>query len=287
MTGGLYIPTPMSRGTSETVECPLCEVAFDPTAAGGWCTNSTCGEWQYDGASGDGAVGDDGSSEAVDAGDASSATTAEDEGGDAADEGDEATPDDADLACPDCETSIAAEDNFCRACGTDVSHVVPGGVALDACPDCGGEVDADDRFCRTCGESLEAHRGGAASGDSEGAAQTASTASDDAADDPDADAPALVLVVRNREIQVTDGDTVGREIRSVIMDTGGDEDDAVRVHREHVRFDREKGQFHLVDLGANPTVVNGDYLEQGDSVPVSPGDRVELSGVAKIRIEAV
>ena len=96
--------------------------------------------------------------------------------------------------------------------------------------------------------------------------------------------PKLSLVARNREIEVGDGDTVGKEIRSIIMDTGGEEEDAVRVHREHVRFEREDGQFYLVDQGKNPTSVNGEELEAGDRVPVSPGDRIDLSGVAKIGI---
>jgi pSer/pThr/pTyr-binding forkhead associated (FHA) protein len=94
----------------------------------------------------------------------------------------------------------------------------------------------------------------------------------------------VTLSVRNREIQMSDGETLGREIRSIIIETGGDEDDAVRIHREHVRFEYENGQFHLVDLGVNPTVVNGDRLEQGDRVPVSTGDRIELSDVAQLRV---
>lgn len=96
--------------------------------------------------------------------------------------------------------------------------------------------------------------------------------------------PKLSLVARNREIEVGDGDTVGKEIRSIIMDTGGEEEDAVRVHREHVRFEHEDGQFYLVDQGKNPTSVNGEELEEGDRVPVSPGDRIDLSGVAKIGV---
>jgi len=98
------------------------------------------------------------------------------------------------------------------------------------------------------------------------------------------DGPRLSLVARNREVEVGDGDTVGKEIRSIIMDTGGDEEDAVRVHREHVRFEREGEQFYLVALGKNPTAVNGEELEQGDRVPVEPGDRIDLSGVARIGV---
>jgi predicted component of type VI protein secretion system len=70
------------------------------------------------------------------------------------------------------------------------------------------------------------------------------------------------------------------------MNTGGDEEDAVRIHREHVKFVREDDQFHLVALGRNPTVVNGESLDEGERVPVSPGDRIELSNVATLRVEA-
>ena len=43
-------------------------------------------------------------------------------------------------------------------------------------------------------------------------------------------------------------------------------------------------QFYVVDQGRDPTSVNGEELEEGDRVPVSPGDRIDLSGVAKIGI---
>jgi len=145
-----------------------------------------------------------------------------------------------------------------------VSHVEPGPSELTECPDCGTEVDPEDSFCRNCGEDLDVHRPAGAA-DAAGAGE-------------------VTLSVRNREIQMSDGETLGREIRSIIIETGGDEDDAVRIHREHVRFEYENGQFHLVDLGVNPTVVNGDRLEQGDRVPVSTGDRIELSDVAQLRV---
>jgi DNA-directed RNA polymerase subunit RPC12/RpoP len=272
----------MSHGTTETVECPECGEAFDPTAAGGWCTNSDCGEYHYEG---------DRPETAADGGGEAAAEPVDDDGGDADTEsgaanGDDGEDDGADdeetLACPDCGTEVADDDNFCRSCGADVSHLSPGGE-LAACPDCGGDIEPEDSFCRNCGENLDAHRGSGDDGETierAGGPARAGTATETGPDEP-----YIVLVVRNREIQVTDGDTVGREVRSVIMDTGGDEEDAVRVHREHVKFEREDDQFHLIDLGQNPTVVNGDALDQGDQVPVSPGDRIELSNVAKIRVQ--
>ncbi|PSQ04258.1 hypothetical protein BRC92_04570 [Halobacteriales archaeon QS_4_69_31] len=379
----------MANGTAETVECPLCGEQFDPSAAGGWCTNSDCGEWQYvdaqdesdgseptddagatadeaddaspdpldpgdrsgdastgpsapadesaDGPGHDGgdsaatgddggdpaATGDDGgdpsaatgddatagignsaSEGAVEGGDdgidASAATGEGDTSAEAAEGEDDATaeaaegagPEAVELACPECEATIEAEDSFCRSCGADVSHVEPGPSELTECPDCGTEVDPEDSFCRNCGEDLDVHRpasadDGATAGrtDEDGNAGTGQESAGEAAGADDAaGAGEVTLSVRNREIQMSDGETLGREIRSIIIETGGDEDDAVRIHREHVRFEYENGQFHLVDLGVNPTVVNGDRLEQGDRVPVSTGDRIELSDVAQLRV---
>lgn len=125
--------------------------------------------------------------------------------------------------------------------------------------------------------------------DGEAEAETEST--DDEAPDGDAveaDAGAeseeVVVRVRGHEIAVPEGETLGRKVRSALIDGGVEEDEAVHVHREHVRFEREDGQFHLVDLGRNSTVVNGEFLEQGDRVPVTTGDRIELSKVAEIHV---
>jgi len=359
----------MSHSTSETVECPLCGEEFDPTATGGWCTNSDCGEWQHeaaaevptdeqgepegatdDGTDGadapedvaelfgdgsdaaddhddadrDGTDGDEESEDAVEPVDAGDGVAAAEAGAavgdpDATEPADDPTADvepapgetatvddadetaddaeageDADLACPSCGETVAAEDNFCANCGEDVSALEPG--PLTACPACEEDVEPEDNFCANCGEGLDAYRSGgdtveSGADDDRGAADRADDAATEpaasGADDPETEESAsLVLVVRNREVQVWDGDTVGRTIRSIVMNTGGDEDDALRIHREHVQFVREGGQFHLVALGQNSTVVNGESVDEGDRVPVSPGDRIELSGVAKMRVEA-
>ena len=52
-----------------------------------------------------------------------------------------------------------------------------------------------------------------------------------------------------------------------------------------MKFVREDGQFSLVALGRNPTVVNGESLDEGERTPVFEGDRIELSGVATMRVE--
>ena len=419
----------MSEGTGLTVECDVCGVAFDPTAAGGWCTNPECGEWKYDGdavpapsnetgeiddpivddvsseatssgivdpaaeypdtpaesesatgspddaetasdeleeeTEGTAAEADDadevaepetaeGTDETVEGAERADETTEGAEGAERADEtaggaddadnsvaetGDEApaadTPEpedgdvesesgagtadaesesddgtvDTEITCPGCSEQLDAATNFCPNCGEDVSGVEPDDseeltacpacgddvdaddsfcancgenldehrsqTALTACPDCGASVDDDDSFCADCGENLDAHRGSGA-GD----------ASDADGTDPEADeAPeSLLLTTRGREIAVTDGETVGRKLREILTETGGDENDAVRIHREHIRFVREDGQFYLVDLGENPTEVNGSALAKGDRRRVSPGDEITLSDVATLTV---
>jgi hypothetical protein len=96
----------------------------------------------------------------------------------------------------------------------------------------------------------------------------------------------LVLDVRGEELIVSDGDTVGRELRRIITETGGDEDEAVRVHREHVRFEREASGFHVVDLGRNPTTLNDAPMTEGDREPVGPGDELTLSDIVTLSIRA-
>lgn len=381
----------MSEPTNTAVECPICGEGFDPTAAGGWCTNPECGEWQYlgeevpepDESSADqepgpgaesetaespmdgtatpdadpaaeddesmadaaavadaiadvepettGASVDDESSAEATSGDgtdtgatvddetdaestadagaadeseaepieftAEPGETAEEAAGDAvvedtdeevdlefdaAEEGEAATdepageepadqtpPGEADLifesavdleesdgstidaVCPDCGASIDVSDNFCPDCGADL-HESP----VEDCPECGTEVAPDDAFCGACGADLE--------GES---------------------APArLALRARGEEVLVDADQTVGREIRRLVTDTGGGEDEAVRIHREHVRFVREDGRFYVVDLGDNPTEVNGRRLSKGDREPIGPGDEIDLSGVVTLSV---
>ena len=268
----------MSDASSkQTVECPICGDEFDPTVAGGWCTNTECGEWQHTEDSSDETVAegteepdDDGfvspadeepeESESVDLfgesdEDATDEDAADDEGaavddeGDAADAEDEEAPaadaeeaavddteeevdESATIDCPDCEAELEADANFCVECGADVSDVTPDDdTELDVCPECGADVESDDSFCVGCGEDLDAYREG---------------------DTEDADAEpsdSLVLAVESREIHVTDDDTVGREIRAALTEAGRPDDEAVRIHREHVRFVHENGTFYLLEIG--------------------------------------
>jgi hypothetical protein len=336
----------MSHGTSGTVECPLCGEAFDPTAAGGWCTNSDCGEWQYEAAAPEGTddaeATDDGADAAgpgrpadaetadtsdrktdapaatdgeLDVSDEAADSVAAAEAGAGVDTSDthgtepagSAAVGDESAGVGDDEPADAGDDAPAEPVADEPEAAVEEGADL-VCPNCGESVGAEDNFCATCGEDLDAHRAGGGTGDDDDAtaddrtaADAGAAAGDDAAasdagagsasetgaaDSATEGRESLVLVVRNREVEVRDGGTVGKTIRSIVVNTGGDEEEARQIHREHVKFVREDGRFHLVALGRNPTVVNGDSLDEGERAPVSPGDRIELSGVASMRVEA-
>ena len=166
--------------------------------------------------------------------------------------------------------------NFCPDCGTDVSDVSPA-ASLEVCPSCDADVDDDDSFCVNCGEDLDAHRS---------AEDEPDDAIDALEDDAETVPESLVLAVEGREITVEDGEKVGREVRAALMDAGRPEEEAVRIHREHVRFVREENAFYLLDLGDNPTKLNGETLTKGDRESIAPGDELELSGVATVDIRA-
>ena len=141
----------MSHGTDATVECPHCGRAFDPSVSGGWCTDTECGASDVAGRASrrrlvtdggtteDARTGDGATEDAPERGDeeqpdvaevwpddeasdgeveADGSDTGDDETDPRADDGDEGT-----VACPACETTIAVADNFCRACGADVSGI--------------------------------------------------------------------------------------------------------------------------------------------------------------------
>ena len=333
--------------TTQTVECPICEDEFDPTVAGGWCTNTECGEWQYtegdddsdavddgfvspaemDEKEADDDAGDETAAESVqspsdiadvgddeeeededvveseadestddeptddepteaDVEDADVEDTEADEGDDVDVEDEPAADEESDtesaLECPDCGVELDADANFCVECGADVT-AADASEELEACPSCAADVEPEDSFCVNCGEDLDAHREGDAGADDE------ETDADDAIDALAEDEPvpdALVLAVEGIEITVEDGEKVGREVRAALMDAGRPEEEAVRIHREHVRFVREEDSFYVLDLGDNPTALNGTSLTKGDREPIGHGDELELSGVATVDVRA-
>ncbi len=98
---------------------------------------------------------------------------------------------------------------------------------------------------------------------------------------------AVVFDVMGQEIRANPGDTVGREVRTAMVEGGAPDDDAVYVHREHVRVEREGDSFYLVRLGQNSLKVNGSPVGQHERAAVESGDEVSFSEVvtASVRLE--
>lgn len=94
----------------------------------------------------------------------------------------------------------------------------------------------------------------------------------------------LVLEVMGREVSVVDGQTVGSEVRSAMVEAGASEEDAVYVHRKHVRIDAAEGEFFLTRLGENNLEVNGQPVEKGDRVPIGDGDEINFSDVVDVTV---
>jgi predicted amidophosphoribosyltransferase len=89
----------------------------------------------------------------------------------------------------------------------------------------------------------------------------------------------FVLEVMGEEVTVTDGETVGREVRSAMVRAGAPEEEAVYVHRKHIRIERGENGFSLTRLGENGLTVNGRTVEKGATVPVEDGDEIGFSDV--------
>jgi len=98
------------------------------------------------------------------------------------------------------------------------------------------------------------------------------------------DKPAeVVFEVRGQEITVTDGETVGKEIRYAMIESGDPEEEALYVHREHVRVDIDD-QAYLTRIGENSVTVSGRPVEKGERVSLRDGDTVEFSDVVSATV---
>ncbi|MEF8838525.1 MAG: FHA domain-containing protein, partial [Haloarculaceae archaeon] len=94
----------------------------------------------------------------------------------------------------------------------------------------------------------------------------------------------VVFEVEGKEIRASPGDTVGREIRTAMVEQGAPKDDAVYVHREHCRVEREDGTFYLLRLGQNSLKVNGEPVERYERAPVESGDTASFSEVVEATV---
>lgn len=97
----------------------------------------------------------------------------------------------------------------------------------------------------------------------------------------------VVFEVMGQDIRANPGDAIGREIRTAMVEGGAPDNDAVYVHREHVRVEQEGDTFYLVQLGQNSVKINGEPVGQHDRLPVESGDTVSFSEVvtADVRLE--
>lgn len=254
----------------ERVECPICNQEFDPTSQGGFCTNTDCGKWQYD---------PEEDSEHADGPDETDEEDAESyDGGPEGEATDDETPET--TYCPSCG-ELVPENNFCTNCSHEFGTIEETQQCLDCgetvprlnyclncaaglqtvvdganrCPSCDASVESDENFCSTCGASLtDVPRG-------------------------------LVLEFMGEEFSVADGDVVGRHLRSAAHANGIDKQEALKISREHVEFDRTGDGFYLIDRATNDTYLNGERLSDQERRPVEPGDEIGFHdiGTATVR----
>lgn len=93
-----------------------------------------------------------------------------------------------------------------------------------------------------------------------------------------------VFEVMGREISVADGQTVGSEIRSAMVDAGASKEDAVYVHRKHVRVEAEDDEFYLTRLGENSLELNGTPVDRGRRITIEDGDELTFSDVVTVTV---
>ncbi len=254
-----------------SVDCPECGESFDPSKAGGWCTNPECGEFRWE--------GDDGSG----------TSTGKSE------------PDDT-TTCADCG-EVVPDRKYCKECGHELGTEPedvgdgpeePEPKPLTSCPSCAEDVEDEWSACPFCGEDLDQHREETDDGPDVRSDPPTSDDEDDVTDTDDEDEDVtegppekVVLEVGETDIEAGDGDAVGRKVRTAHVHAGGDESEAQYIHREHVRFELDGDAFALVNEGRNGTRLNGEELELEERATVEDGDEVTFSDVATatIRVE--
>ena len=89
----------------------------------------------------------------------------------------------------------------------------------------------------------------------------------------------LFLDVEGTDLSIEDGDAVGKNVRSAMVEAGAPEEDAVYVHRKHVRFDVKNNAWVLTRLGQNSLAVNEQDVEKGEQVQITDGDEIVFSDV--------
>ena len=258
-------------GSPNTVECQVCGESFDPDASAGWCTNPECGEWQYEADDGGGGGGgDEDEVECPDCGsmvpdkdfclecgtDLPDQAAAESGSTSGLETGGESGSTD-EPACPDCGSDIQEGWEACPQCGADLTaddEPEPEPASGPECPSCGSDVEEGWEACPQCGGNLGSGGGGGTSQLQE-----------------------VVVKVGDLEITATDGETIGKKVRSAYVRSGADEDEAQYIHREHVQFEQQGADFYVVNKGRNGTKLNGDELDMDERRELQDGDTLKFS----------
>lgn len=245
---------------TDTVECPICGDTFEMEARGGVCRNGH----QHPDYEGD----TDGSDEKIETKpkppnpEQSHPDTPESKPSEP--EPPESGPPEQ-PTCNHCGADIQKGANFCPQCGDDPFEDVDNEDDDDGanktklvCPDCGAAYDEDDKFCSQCGYELAAP-----------APAVEETSGPDE----------ITLDTDGGEIEVATGEAVGTSLRHAVVNAGGTKEEAKKIHRDHLRFEKDDDGIYLVKNRVNPVVVNGTSLNQDERVKLEDGDTVELSGV--------
>jgi hypothetical protein len=172
------------------------------------------------------------------------------------------------VKCPDCGSMVPDRD-YCKECGAELTGSEEGPES-PTCPNCGEEVEEDWAACINCGVSLDDD------GDVDDDEDEDTTDTGPASTQPQE----VVVEVGDVEITATDGETVGKKVRSAYVRTGADEQEAQYIHREHVRVEQEGADFYLVNKGRNGTKLNGEELDIDERQKVEEGDTIEFSNRA-------
>jgi hypothetical protein len=220
------------------------------------------------------------------------------------------------VTCPECETAFdpTAEGGWCTECGKyqasdagaagEAAGAADAGGADDAsgAPDDAGKLtvspaepaepaegataedeaapETDDTGCPSCGEAIEP--------DWNACPFCAAELSPPAAAAEAESAAPVVLEIGEQELTAPLGESVGREVRTAHVETGGSEHEAQYVHREHVRFERDGEAIVVVNEGRNGATLNDTSLAVDERAVVTDGDRLVFSGrvAATVRLDA-
>lgn len=293
------------------VDCPECGKDFDPSAAGGWCTNPECGEYRHE------TETSDESTETQDEGDATGGST-----------------DSGTVECPQCNQTVP-DQNFCKECGaeigdntadssstneqnrpnsqsstsdvgdssgTDAGHPTADAEAQSSetsespsVSESSGTADGDDKSsgdgsaekieqddsldtCPNCGEDVEENWSACPFCEENLEQHRTDTAEAESTTQNDPVPDTVIVEVGGSEIVSEDGDGIGSEVRTAYVANGGDSDEAQLISREHVRFVREDDRFSMINKGTNETKLNGELLDDDEKRELSEGDEIDFAG---------